>query len=62
MIPCARHIRAPLLQGRSKNAGPAVSLGAEPAGGSPAEFGQFISSQLAYCGKVVKDSGMKMHQ
>jgi tripartite-type tricarboxylate transporter receptor subunit TctC len=39
-----------------------AKLGAEPAGGSPAEFGQFIGSQLAYWGKVVKDSGMKMHQ
>lgn len=37
-------------------------LGAEPAGGTPAEFGNHVSSQLAYWGKVVKDSGMKMHQ
>ena len=39
-----------------------AKLGAEPAGGSPAEFGTFVSSQLAYWEKVVKDSGMKMHQ
>jgi tripartite-type tricarboxylate transporter receptor subunit TctC len=37
-------------------------LGAEPAGGSAAEFGAFVSSQLAHWGKVVKDSGMKMHR
>jgi tripartite-type tricarboxylate transporter receptor subunit TctC len=35
-------------------------LGAEPAQGSPSEFGQFIGSQIAYWGKVVKESGMKM--
>jgi len=39
-----------------------AKLAAEPAGGSPAEFGKFVSSQLAYWGKVVKESGMKMHQ
>jgi tripartite-type tricarboxylate transporter receptor subunit TctC len=37
-------------------------LGAEAAGGSPAEFGDFMNSQLAYWGKVVKDSGIKMQQ
>jgi tripartite-type tricarboxylate transporter receptor subunit TctC len=37
-------------------------VGAEPAGGSAAEFGQFVNAQLAHWGKVVKDSGMKMHQ
>ena len=35
---------------------------AEPAGGTPAEFGQFLGSQLAHWGKVVKESGIKMHQ
>jgi tripartite-type tricarboxylate transporter receptor subunit TctC len=35
-------------------------LGAEPAQGSAAEFGQFIGSQITYWGKVVKESGMKM--
>jgi tripartite-type tricarboxylate transporter receptor subunit TctC len=39
-----------------------TKLGAEPAGGSPAEFGDFVGSQLAYWEKVVKESGMKMHQ
>lgn len=37
-------------------------LGAEAAGGSPAEFGDFMNSQLAYWGKVVMDSGIKMQQ
>jgi len=39
-----------------------AKLGAEPAGGTAAEFGTFVSSQLAYWEKVVKESGMKMHQ
>lgn len=37
-------------------------MAAEPAGGTPAEFGQFLGSQLAHWRKVVKDSGIKMHQ
>jgi tripartite-type tricarboxylate transporter receptor subunit TctC len=37
-------------------------MAAEPAGGTPAEFGQFLTSQIAHWGKVVKDSGIKMHQ
>jgi tripartite-type tricarboxylate transporter receptor subunit TctC len=37
-------------------------IGAEPAGGTPAEFGELIASQVAYWGKVVKDSGIKMQQ
>jgi hypothetical protein len=37
-------------------------LSAETAGGSPAEFGTHIASQMAYWTKVVNDSGMKMHQ
>jgi tripartite-type tricarboxylate transporter receptor subunit TctC len=37
-------------------------LGAEPAGGSPAEFAEFLTGQVAYWAKVVADSGMKMHQ
>jgi tripartite-type tricarboxylate transporter receptor subunit TctC len=36
--------------------------GAEPAGGSPGEFGHFLSAQLAHWNKVVTDSGIKMHQ
>jgi tripartite-type tricarboxylate transporter receptor subunit TctC len=37
-------------------------LGAEPAGGTPAEFRQFIQSQLDYWGTVVKESGMTLPQ
>ena len=37
-------------------------VAAEPAGGSPREFGRFLSSQLAHWSKVVTDSGIKMHQ
>jgi tripartite-type tricarboxylate transporter receptor subunit TctC len=37
-------------------------VGAEPAGGSPAEFANLITSQVAYWGKVVKESSMKMQQ
>ena len=37
-------------------------LAVEPAGGTPPEFGRFVTAQLAHWGKVVKDSGIKMHQ
>jgi tripartite-type tricarboxylate transporter receptor subunit TctC len=37
-------------------------MAAEPAGGTPAEFGAFLGSQVAHWGKVVRDSGIKMHQ
>ena len=37
-------------------------MAAEPAGGTAAEFGTFLRAQLAHWGKVVKDSGIKMHQ
>jgi tripartite-type tricarboxylate transporter receptor subunit TctC len=37
-------------------------MAAEPAGGTPAEFGQFFKSQVAHWDKVVKDAGIKMHQ
>ena len=37
-------------------------IAAEPAGGTPAEFGQFLSSQLAHWSRIVKESGIKMHQ
>lgn len=37
-------------------------MAAEPAGGTPAEFGKFLGSELAHWSKVVKDSGIKMHQ
>ena len=39
-----------------------AKLGAETASGSPAEFRAFVHAQLDYWGKVVRDSGMKMHQ
>jgi|RhiMetdeSRZDD1v2_1073273.scaffolds.fasta_scaffold102555_3 tripartite-type tricarboxylate transporter receptor subunit TctC len=39
-----------------------AKLGAEAAGGSPAEFAEFLTGQMAYWAKVVKASGMKMHQ
>ncbi len=37
-----------------------AKMAAEPAGGTPAEFGEFLTSQIAHWGKVVKDSGIKM--
>jgi tripartite-type tricarboxylate transporter receptor subunit TctC len=37
-------------------------MAAEPAGGSPDEFGKFLRSELAHWSRVVKDSGIKMHQ
>jgi tripartite-type tricarboxylate transporter receptor subunit TctC len=37
-------------------------LAAEPAGGTPVQFGRFLTSQLAHWGNVVQDSGIKMHQ
>jgi tripartite-type tricarboxylate transporter receptor subunit TctC len=37
-------------------------MAAEPAGGTPAEFGQFLESQVAHWNKVVTESGIKMHQ
>jgi tripartite-type tricarboxylate transporter receptor subunit TctC len=39
-----------------------AKLGAEPAGGTPAEYGDLVKSQIALWSKVVKDSGMKMQQ
>jgi tripartite-type tricarboxylate transporter receptor subunit TctC len=35
-------------------------VGAEPAGGTPAAYGDFVKSQVAHWAKVVKDSGIKM--
>jgi len=37
-----------------------ANLGAEPVGGTAAEFGVFVSSQIAHWGKVVRESGIKM--
>jgi tripartite-type tricarboxylate transporter receptor subunit TctC len=39
-----------------------AKMAAEPAGGTAGEFGQFLNAQLTHWGKVVKDSGIKMHQ
>jgi tripartite-type tricarboxylate transporter receptor subunit TctC len=39
-----------------------AKMAAEPAGGTPDEFGSFLRSQLAHWGKVVKESGIKMHE
>lgn len=39
-----------------------AKLAAEPAGGTTAEFGQFLGSQIGNWSKVVKESGIKMHQ
>lgn len=37
-------------------------MAAEPAGGTPAEFGRFLSGQMAHWAKVVKDANIQMHQ
>jgi tripartite-type tricarboxylate transporter receptor subunit TctC len=37
-------------------------LAAEPAGGTPDDFGHFITAQLGHWANVVKDSGIRMHQ
>ena len=37
-----------------------LSLGAEPVGGTPAEFGKFFRSEVAKWGKVVKASGVQV--
>ncbi len=39
-----------------------ANLSAEPAGGTAAEFGALVKSQIAYWDKIVKDSGIKMRQ
>jgi tripartite-type tricarboxylate transporter receptor subunit TctC len=39
-----------------------AKVGAEPAGGTPGAYGELVKAQLAHWGKVVKDSGIKMHQ
>jgi tripartite-type tricarboxylate transporter receptor subunit TctC len=39
-----------------------AKTGAEPAGGSPAEFGALVTSQIAHWGKVVKDAGIKIRE
>ena len=39
-----------------------AKLGAEPAGGTPSEFGDLLKMQIAHWGKVIKESGIKMPQ
>ena len=39
-----------------------MKIAAEPAGGSSAEFGAFVKSQIAHWGKVVKDAGIKIRE
>ena len=39
-----------------------ANVGAEPAGGTPEEFGALVRSQVAHWGKVVKESGIKIQQ
>jgi tripartite-type tricarboxylate transporter receptor subunit TctC len=39
-----------------------AKLGAEPAGGTPAEYSALYRSQLVHWAKVIKDSGIKMQQ
>ena len=39
-----------------------AKLGAEPAGGTPAEFGDLLKSQITHWRKVVAESGIKMPQ
>ena len=39
-----------------------AKLGAEPAGGSPTEFGTLLNTQIAHWGRVVKEAGIKMPQ
>jgi len=37
-------------------------IAAEPVGGSPGEFSVHVNSQIAYWGKVVRDSGIKIRE
>jgi tripartite-type tricarboxylate transporter receptor subunit TctC len=39
-----------------------AKMEAEPAGGTPREFGEFLRTQIAHWSKVVKDGNIKMHQ
>jgi tripartite-type tricarboxylate transporter receptor subunit TctC len=39
-----------------------ATLGATPAGGTPAEFGKLIQTQIAYWSSIVTESGIKMPQ
>jgi tripartite-type tricarboxylate transporter receptor subunit TctC len=37
-------------------------VGADPAGGTPSEYGELINTQVAHWAKVVRDAGLKMQQ
>jgi tripartite-type tricarboxylate transporter receptor subunit TctC len=39
-----------------------AKMAAEPGGGTPDELGDHIKSQMIYWSKVVKETGLKMHQ
>jgi tripartite-type tricarboxylate transporter receptor subunit TctC len=39
-----------------------AKMAAEPAGGSSAEFGRFLTSQMAHWSKVVKEANIIIHQ
>jgi tripartite-type tricarboxylate transporter receptor subunit TctC len=39
-----------------------AKMAAEPAGGTPAEFGTFLGAQLAHWSTVINKSGIKMHE
>jgi len=51
-------VNTALARERVRNA--FANLGAEPVGGTAAEFGAFVNSQIAHWGKVVRESGIKM--
>ena len=37
-----------------------AKLGAEPAGGTPADFGKLMTSQIAHWGLVIRTAGIKL--
>jgi len=39
-----------------------AKIGAEPAGGTPEQFGQFVKDQVAHWHKVIADAGIKVQQ
>jgi tripartite-type tricarboxylate transporter receptor subunit TctC len=47
---------------KPKVRGALAKLGAEPAGGTPADFSSLLKTQIAYWGRVVKESGIKLPQ
>jgi tripartite-type tricarboxylate transporter receptor subunit TctC len=59
-----RHLKGAVNQAiaRPKVRDAFARLGYDAAGGSPAELGQLIASQVAYWGRIVKDADIKMPQ